>query len=94
MAPALGAVGALLEDLRELHAAARQRVEQRLHRRGVARQQQLALLEVDGGVNLETARMMMEEGADVLVAGSALFAAPDAKRFIERVRADWREIHA
>ncbi|NLF26908.1 MAG: ribulose-phosphate 3-epimerase [Clostridiales bacterium] len=53
-----------------------------------------ALLEVDGGVNLETARMMMEEGADVLVAGSALFAAPDAKRFIERVRADWREIHA
>ena len=31
-------------------------------------------LEVDGGVNLETARQCVEAGADVLVAGSATFA--------------------
>ncbi|MBA3863135.1 MAG: ribulose-phosphate 3-epimerase [Erythrobacter sp.] len=30
-------------------------------------------LEVDGGVNVETARMCVEAGADVLVAGSATF---------------------
>ena len=30
-------------------------------------------LEVDGGVNLETARQCVEAGADVLVAGSATF---------------------
>ena len=30
-------------------------------------------LEVDGGVNVETARLCVEAGADVLVAGSATF---------------------
>jgi len=36
-------------------------------------------LEVDGGVNRETARMCVEAGADVLVAGSAAFmGGPDA----------------
>ena len=36
-------------------------------------------LEVDGGVNLETARQCVEAGADVLVAGSATFkGGPDA----------------
>lgn len=33
-------------------------------------------LEVDGGVNLETAKICVEAGANVLVAGSALFKAP------------------
>ncbi len=35
------------------------------------------LLEVDGGVNAETAPRCIAAGADVLVAGSAVFAAPD-----------------
>ena len=35
------------------------------------------LLEVDGGVNAETAPVCVEAGADVLVAGSAVFAAAD-----------------
>ena len=35
------------------------------------------LLEVDGGVNAETAPLCAAAGADVLVAGSAVFAAPD-----------------
>jgi ribulose-phosphate 3-epimerase len=32
-----------------------------------------AVLEVDGGINVETARKVVEAGADVLVAGSAVF---------------------
>ena len=33
-----------------------------------------ALIEVDGGVNLETGRLLREAGADVLVAGNSVFA--------------------
>ena len=44
-------------------------------------------LEVDGGVNTETAGICVDAGANVLVAGSALFKAHDTSRFI-------REIHA
>lgn len=36
-----------------------------------------ALIEVDGGVNRETGRLLVEAGADVLVAGSAIFGATD-----------------
>ena len=42
-------------------------------------------LEVDGGVNPETAKVCVEAGADVLVAGSALFKAPDIAAFIEGI---------
>jgi ribulose-phosphate 3-epimerase len=34
-----------------------------------------ALIEVDGGVNMETGRRLVEAGADVLVAGSTVFKA-------------------
>ena len=40
-------------------------------------------IEVDGGINAHTARLVTEAGANVLVAGSALFSAPD---FAEAVR--------
>lgn len=40
-------------------------------------------LEVDGGVNHETAKICVEAGADVLVAGSAFFGAPNHKAFID-----------
>lgn len=36
-----------------------------------------ALIEVDGGVNLETGRQLLEAGADALVAGSFVFNSPD-----------------
>ena len=36
-----------------------------------------ALIEVDGGVNLETGRQLKAAGADVLVAGSHIFSATD-----------------
>ncbi len=36
-----------------------------------------ALIEIDGGVNRETGRLLVQAGADVLVAGSAVFRAED-----------------
>ena len=45
-----------------------------------------AIVEVDGGVNLETAPKLVAAGADTLVAGSALYSAADAKAFIETVK--------
>ena len=43
-------------------------------------------LEVDGGVNLETAKTCVASGANVLVAGSALFKAPDTAHFIRTIQ--------
>jgi ribulose-phosphate 3-epimerase len=45
-----------------------------------------AIVEVDGGVNLETAPSLAAAGADMLVAGNALFGAPDAKAFIDALK--------
>ena len=44
-------------------------------------------LEVDGGVNAETARICRENGANVLVAGSAYFKAADPAAFVRAVMA-------
>ena len=43
------------------------------------------LLEVDGGINQETAPLAIEAGADTLVAGTASFAG-GAKRYAENIR--------
>ncbi len=40
------------------------------------------LIEVDGGVNVETGRLLADAGADAIVAGSAIFAAPDPRAVI------------
>ena len=45
-----------------------------------------ALIEVDGGVNLETGSQLVEAGADVLVAGNAVFKAPDMVEMIRRLK--------
>ena len=47
-------------------------------RRGCSR----CRIEIDGGVNRETAPAAVAAGADILVVGSALFGAPDIPRFI------------
>ena len=44
-------------------------------------------LEVDGGINLKTAPLAVEAGADVLVAGSAVYGAEDIPGRIEALRA-------
>lgn len=45
------------------------------------------LIEVDGGITAETAPLCTRAGADVLVAGSAVFCAADAKIAIQNIRA-------
>ena len=43
-------------------------------------------IQVDGGVNLQTAKTCIEAGANVLVAGSAVFGSPDPKDTILKLR--------
>lgn len=45
-----------------------------------------AEIEIDGGVNEKTARLCVEAGADVLVAGSAIYSQKDRARAIEAIR--------
>jgi ribulose-phosphate 3-epimerase len=45
-------------------------------------------LEVDGGVKPGTARRVVEAGADVLVAGSAVYGASNYAEAIEALRRD------
>lgn len=44
------------------------------------------LIEIDGGVNLETGKRLLEAGADVLVAGSFVFKAPDPNAIIKELK--------
>ena len=44
-----------------------------------------ALIEVDGGVNLETGARLVEAGADALVAGNAVFGAQDPVEMIRQL---------
>ena len=43
-------------------------------------------IQVDGGVNLQTAAICINAGANVLVAGSAVFGSPDPKDTILKLR--------
>lgn len=43
-------------------------------------------IEVDGGVNAETAKICREYGANVLVAGNAVYSSPDPKEMIRLLR--------
>lgn len=45
-----------------------------------------ALIQVDGGVNTENAAQLFEAGADVLVAGNAVFASENPQRTIEQMK--------
>lgn len=44
------------------------------------------LIEIDGGVNLETGKRLLEAGTDVLVAGSFVFKAPDPNAIIKELK--------
>ena len=46
-----------------------------------------ALIEVDGGVNLETGKMLVDAGADVLVAGSFIFSSENPEELIKELKA-------
>ena len=45
-----------------------------------------ALIEVDGGVNLETGARLIAAGADALVAGNAIFAAENPEGMIHAMK--------
>lgn len=45
-----------------------------------------ALIEVDGGVNLETGKLLVDAGADALVAGSFVFGSTDPKATISALK--------
>jgi ribulose-phosphate 3-epimerase len=45
-----------------------------------------ALIEVDGGVNLHTGAQLVEAGADILVAGNAIFASDDPLETIRQMK--------
>ncbi|EKC79612.1 Ribulose-phosphate 3-epimerase, partial [human gut metagenome] len=61
-----------LDKIRELRAMAREG--------GLS-----TLIEVDGGISARNAREVFEAGADALVAGSAVFGAPDPEAEIVRM---------
>jgi ribulose-phosphate 3-epimerase len=46
------------------------------------------MIEVDGGVGMKNARDLVAAGADVLVAGNAVFKAPDPKQAIRDLQAE------
>ncbi len=45
-----------------------------------------ALIEVDGGVNLDTGKRLIDAGADILVAGNAVFSAPVPEEMIHALK--------
>ena len=45
-------------------------------------------IEIDGGVNEETAKLCIEQGATVLVAGSAVYNQADRAEAIKKIRGE------
>jgi ribulose-phosphate 3-epimerase len=43
-------------------------------------------IEVDGGINIERGKLMLEAGANVLVAGNSIFNAPDPTQMIKEMK--------
>ncbi|MBY6198536.1 ribulose-phosphate 3-epimerase [Vibrio hangzhouensis] len=50
-------------------------------------------LEIDGGVKVENIREIAEAGADMFVAGSAIFNRPDYKEVIDEMRAELAKVN-
>ena len=53
----------------------------------IAKQNATALIEVDGGVNTQNAKALFEAGADVLVAGNAVFKSENPMEVIKELKA-------
>ncbi len=49
-------------------------------------QQSKALIEIDGGVNQQNAKPLLDAGANVLVAGNFVFSSPNPKEVIQRLK--------
>lgn len=66
------------------------RILDKVHRLDTLRseRQMPFMIEVDGGVSLKNAKDLVAAGADVLVAGNAVFKAPDPKLAIQELQAE------
>ena len=62
----------------------------RFIRQEIDRQKLQTLIEIDGGVNIDNAAELFAAGADVLVAGSAVFGAKDPEEAIRKMKSDNR----
>ena len=60
-----------------------QHIDSHLKKLGIRKQ---VLIEVDGGIKLTNAKMVKDAGADILVAGSAIFNATDPHAVIEQFK--------
>ncbi len=58
----------------------------------IARERLNVLIQVDGGINSETAPAVIEAGADILVAGSAVFSGSDVKQAVKMLRTEKRVV--
>lgn len=58
----------------------------RVLREAICKQGLETLIEVDGGINKETAKMAAQSGADVCVAGTSIFKSSDMKRAIAEIK--------
>ncbi len=74
--PGFGGQKFMPDALRKLRVLKNQILEQKLD----------VLLEVDGGINAETAPLAVDAGADVLVAGNYIFSAEDMKARVEEIK--------
>lgn len=52
----------------------------------ILRKNASTLIEVDGGINLETARLTLDAGADILVCGNSIFSTPNPEETIARLK--------
>lgn len=57
----------------------------------IRQQERDVLIQVDGGINTQTIAKVVHSGANVIVAGSAVFGKPDRKAALEALRAQVTE---
>ena len=55
-------------------------------RRHLEHTQSACLIEVDGGINVDTAPIVAKAGAQILVAGAAVYAQPDPQQALRNIR--------
>ncbi|MDR1906983.1 MAG: ribulose-phosphate 3-epimerase [Puniceicoccales bacterium] len=61
-------------------------IESSLKKIETIRQKNLTIkIEIDGGVHLANAQLCIQKGADILVAGTSFFKAPDPKKFVQQI---------
>ena len=74
------------------HALEKMRAARKLVDTAMQRTGRPIRLEVDGGVKVDNIRAIAQAGADTFVAGSAIFATPDYKATIARMRAELAQV--